>query len=138
MDMPGATERPQQRSSFIKTNYHPFLFALMTFSALAELGITAFLVSAGNEHNTWPSPRYHSLCVNNFHIENILKLLFHSSLILFLFNAAWTTLFSTAYMLWISYGASHILASVASSVIWLLATTVLWVCLSSAGITQSV
>lgn len=50
------------------------------------------------------------------------------SLILFLFNAVWTTLFSTTYMLWVADGASHILANIASSVIWLLITTVLWVC----------
>lgn len=49
-------------------------------------------------------------------------------LIMFLFNAVWTTLFSTAYLLWIMDGAIHFLASVASSVIWLLLTSVLWVC----------
>lgn len=46
---------------FIKAHYHPFLFALMTLSAMAELGLTAFLISAGNENGTWPSPRYHAL-----------------------------------------------------------------------------
>jgi hypothetical protein len=35
----------------------------MTFSAMAELGLTAFLISAGNEDRTWPSARYHSLYV---------------------------------------------------------------------------
>ena len=49
-------------------------------------------------------------------------------LILFCFNAAWTTLFSTSYMLWYVDGASHLLANVASSVFWLFATSVLWVC----------
>lgn len=51
----------QQRPSFTKATYHPFLFAMITCSALAELGLTAFLVSAGNEHHTWPSSRYHAL-----------------------------------------------------------------------------
>ncbi|KAF9015223.1 hypothetical protein BDQ17DRAFT_1386000 [Cyathus striatus] len=94
--------------SFVKAHYHPALFALMTLSAMAELGLTAFLVSAGNEHKTWPSARYHSL------------------LILFLFNAAWTTLFSATYMLWFVDGSSHLLANIASSVAWLLVTAVLW------------
>ena len=48
-------------------------------------------------------------------------------LIMFCFNAAWTTLFSTTYMLWYVDGASHFLANVASSVFWLLATSALWV-----------
>jgi len=95
--------------SFVKAHYHPFLFALMTLSSLAELGLTAFLISAGNEHHTWPTAKYHSL------------------LILFLFNAVWTIVFSLAYTLWILDGAAHLLASIASSVIWLLITTVLWV-----------
>jgi len=37
-------------------------------------------------------------------------------------------LFSTAYMLWTVDGASHLLANIASSVVWLLVTSVLWVC----------
>ncbi|KDR85016.1 hypothetical protein GALMADRAFT_51847 [Galerina marginata CBS 339.88] len=93
---------------FLEAHYHPFLFAMMTLSGMAELGLTSFLISAGNENGTWPSPRYHSL------------------LIMFCFNAAWTTLFSTTYMLWYVDGASHFLANVASSVIWLLVTSALW------------
>jgi hypothetical protein len=49
--------------SYIKAHYHPFLFALMSTCALAELGLTAFLIEAGNENHTWPRPRYHSLYV---------------------------------------------------------------------------
>ncbi|KAF5312380.1 hypothetical protein D9619_003195 [Psilocybe cf. subviscida] len=94
--------------SYLKPRYYPFLFLLMTLCAMAELGLTAFLISAGNEHGTWPSPRYHSL------------------LILFCFNAAWTTLFGLTYLLFYVDGSSHILANVASSVAWLLVTTVLW------------
>lgn len=48
---------------------------------------------------------------------------------MFCFNSAWTTLFSTTYMLWYVDGASHFLANVASSVFWLMATSALWVCL---------
>jgi len=48
-------------SSFSKANYHPFLFSLTTCAALAELGLTAYLVTMGNESETWPSKRYHSL-----------------------------------------------------------------------------
>lgn len=47
--------------SLMKGHFHPVLFALMTFSAMAELGLTAFLVSSGNERDTWPSKRYHAL-----------------------------------------------------------------------------
>jgi len=110
--MPGSSDvqpspRPQQKT-FIKAHYHPFLFLLMSLCAVAELGLTAFLISAGNQSHTWPRPRYHSL------------------LILFLFNSAWTTLFCTAYIMWTVDGASHFLASIASSVIWLLITSMLW------------
>jgi len=100
--------RRQGKMPFLETHCHPFLFAMMTLSAMAELGLTSFLISAGNENGTWPSPRYHTL------------------LIMFCFNAGWTTLFSTTYMLWYVDGASHFLANVASSVFWLLATSVLW------------
>jgi len=93
---------------YIQTHYHPFLFVLITICAMAELGLTAFLISAGNENHSWPSSRYHSL------------------LILFEFNAVWTTMFGTAYLLWIVDGAVHLLASIASSIIWLIITTVLW------------
>ncbi|EKM83859.1 hypothetical protein AGABI1DRAFT_96821 [Agaricus bisporus var. burnettii JB137-S8] len=94
--------------SFVKAHYHPFLFALIMLSAMAELGLTSFLIGAGNENGTWPSERYHSM------------------LIMFEFNAIWTTLFSAAYMLWMVGGGSQFLASVASSIIWLLITTILW------------
>jgi len=102
------TRRNRRKMPFLEAHYHPFLFTMMTLSAMAELGLTSFLISAGNENGTWPSPRYHAL------------------LIMFCFNAAWTILFSTIYMLWYVDGASHFLANVASSVFWLLATSALW------------
>lgn len=40
--------------------------------------------------------------------------------------AAWTVLFAGAYVLWALDGGVHLLANVASSVIWLLLTSVLW------------
>jgi len=80
----------------------------MALVAMAELAMTAFLINEVNEQNHWPTPGYRSL------------------LIFFCFNAAWTTLFATAYVLWIIDGAVHILASIASSVMWLLVTTLLW------------
>ncbi|KAF7306948.1 hypothetical protein MIND_00487600 [Mycena indigotica] len=72
------------------------------------MGLTAFLVNAGNAHGTWPTPRYHSL------------------LLLLLFCAAWTVFFSSAYILWLADNKQHILANVASSIIWLGVTLVLW------------
>ena len=56
--------KARQRSSHpVCAQRHPFLFTLMTLTAAAELGLTAFLISAGNEIQTWSSPGYHSLCV---------------------------------------------------------------------------
>lgn len=55
--------RLRQRRSVIRANYHPILFTLMALTAAAELGLTAFLISAGNEVQTWASPNYHSLSV---------------------------------------------------------------------------
>ena len=59
------TQRTQRRNwrkmPFLEAHYHPFLFTLMTLSATAELGLTSFLISAGNENGTWPNPRYHAL-----------------------------------------------------------------------------
>jgi hypothetical protein len=49
--------------SYMKAHYHPFLFALMSTCAMAEVGLTAFLIEAGNENHSWPSARYHSLYV---------------------------------------------------------------------------
>ncbi|KAJ7103505.1 hypothetical protein B0H15DRAFT_216576 [Mycena belliarum] len=106
--------RPNLRSnpagmSFVQAHYHPFLFTMMLLSGTAELGLTAFLVNAGNTNGTWPSPRYHAL------------------LLFILFNATWTVLFATAYMLWLLDSAKHVLANIASSIFWLSATVVLWV-----------
>ncbi|KAI0669915.1 hypothetical protein C8Q78DRAFT_153769 [Trametes maxima] len=116
----------RQRRMAIRGNYHPFLFTLMTLTAAAELGLTAFLISAGNEAQTWASPRYHSLSVPRRskcrpHLTES-----KPSLILMCFSSAWTLLFSGAYVLWIVDGAVHLLAQVASSVVWLLLTAVLW------------
>ncbi|KAJ3837436.1 hypothetical protein F5878DRAFT_652578 [Lentinula raphanica] len=95
-------------STNVQGHFHPFLFTVMTLCAAAELGLTAFLISAGNANGTWPSARYHAL------------------LIMFAFNSSWTLLFSTAYMLYLFDGATHFLANVASSVIWILLTSALW------------
>ncbi|KAI0051684.1 UPF0103-domain-containing protein [Auriscalpium vulgare] len=48
-------------SAYMQAHYHPILFALIMFSAMAELGLTAFLISVGNDEHYWPSARYHSL-----------------------------------------------------------------------------
>ncbi len=42
-------------------------------------------------------------------------------------------MFSIAYLLWFFDGASHFLANIASSVVWLLATAILWVGLFDFG-----
>jgi len=51
----------RRRMSHIRARYHPFLFAMMALSATAELGLSAFLVSAGNEQGTWSNARYRAL-----------------------------------------------------------------------------
>ena len=119
----------RQRRSAMRANYHPFLFTLMTLTAAAELGLTAFLISAGNESGHWTSPSYHSLSVPRPSRcrQRLTESHLHNSLILLCFSSAWTLLFSTAYVLWIFDGAVHLLAQVASSAIWLLLTSVLWV-----------
>ncbi|KAL5495251.1 hypothetical protein ACEPAI_714 [Sanghuangporus weigelae] len=96
------------RKASQSVRYHPFFFLLMALVAMAELGLTSFLINAGNESDTWPSSRYHKL------------------LILFCFNAVWTTLFSTSYVVWVIDGSVHLLAGVASSVAWLFLNSVLW------------
>ncbi|KAF7288572.1 hypothetical protein HMN09_01386300 [Mycena chlorophos] len=85
--------------------YHPFLFALITLVAMAELGLSAYWVHL-IQHE--PSSRFKSL------------------IILFLFDSCWTVLFGAAYCLWIFDGAMHELASIGSSSIWLAITAILW------------
>lgn len=89
--------------------YHPVLFFLIAAVAAAELGLTAYLVhDYENRESGYPSSRYRSL------------------IIFILFDACWTVLFGLAYLLFIVGGALHILASIASSAIWLIITAVLW------------
>lgn len=71
--------------------YHPILFFLIAAIAIAELGLTASLIS-GYESTGYPSSRYRSV------------------IILLLFDAIWTTLFGLAYLFFIVGGALHILA----------------------------
>jgi len=99
----------QRRSRWhrqMRSQTHPFLFMLITLTAAAELGLTAFLISAGNEIQS--NGTYRSL------------------LILLSFESAWTLLFAAAYMIWVVDGGAQLLANVASSVIWLLLTAILW------------
>ncbi|KAJ7092758.1 hypothetical protein C8R44DRAFT_646760 [Mycena epipterygia] len=100
--------------SFVQAHYHPFLFTMMILAGVAELGLTAFLVNAGNTHGTWPSSRYHSM---------LLFMLFNAR---FTVQAIWTVVFAVAYMLWLLDGARHLLANIASSIFWLSVTVVLW------------
>ncbi|KAI0348026.1 hypothetical protein BDW22DRAFT_1350163 [Trametopsis cervina] len=95
--------RPQLRAQT-----HPFLFTLMMLTAAAELGLTAFLIGAGNEIRTWSKGGYRSL------------------LILLCFESVWTLLFAVSYMIWVIGGGARILAEVASSILWLLLTAILW------------
>ncbi|KZS98556.1 hypothetical protein SISNIDRAFT_147760 [Sistotremastrum niveocremeum HHB9708] len=88
--------------------YHTHLFTLIALVAMAEMGLTSFLINRGNLHDTWFSARYHHL------------------LILALFNSVWTTIFAWTYVIWILNGAMHLFASIAGSALWLLITAILW------------
>ncbi|EAU93007.1 hypothetical protein CC1G_06727 [Coprinopsis cinerea okayama7 len=80
----------------------------MALLAMAELGLSAYLINEGNEHNSFPSERYQAIIIS------------------ICFMASWTTLFATTYMLWFFDRAGHLLANVASSVAWLLVTFAMW------------
>jgi len=108
MTLRSPTKTGMPSMTYIKVHYHPFLFALMALCAIAQSALTAFLIDRGNEDHSWPTPRYHHL------------------LIFSLFNAIWTMVFASAYVTWIIDGAGHLLASIASSIIWLIITTILW------------
>ena len=56
--MASAKYRRPRRTAQPCGQRHPFLFTLMTLTAAAELGLTAFLIGAGSEGNT---SRYRSL-----------------------------------------------------------------------------
>lgn len=47
----------------VEAQYHPLLFATITLCAMAELGLTAFLINAGIETKSFWSERYHALWV---------------------------------------------------------------------------
>jgi len=38
---------------------------------MAELGLTAFLISAGLENHNWPGPRDRSLCVPQIKVASL-------------------------------------------------------------------
>ncbi|TFK30467.1 hypothetical protein FA15DRAFT_9720 [Coprinopsis marcescibilis] len=94
--------------SLVEVQYHPLLFSTMALLAMTELGLTAYLINAGNEHNSFPSEKYQAL------------------LITYCFAASWTTLFSATYIIWFFDKSGHLLANIASSVAWLLASAILW------------
>jgi len=92
--------------------YHPFMFLLIALVAIAELGLTAYLVSQYKK-NGYPAGEKGAGR-------------FKSLIILFLFNAAWTTFFAVGYVLMILGGSLHIIASIAGSALWLIITAILW------------
>jgi len=48
----------------LKARYHPYLFMLITLCALAELGLTAYLINVGNQIG-FAEASYHSLLVDS-------------------------------------------------------------------------
>jgi len=87
---------------------HQGLFTLIALVAIAELILTAFLFAKENETHNFPNHKFQSL------------------LIFYIVNAAWSTFFGCAYAYWIIRQSLHFLASVATSVWWLLLTAILW------------
>ena len=114
-------------STKLSTQYHPFLFLLLMLCAMAELGLGVFMIVTGYEHEYWPSSRYKALWVNHYFGIRGERLTTSTRLILFLFDAAWTIFFSSAYLLYCLEGGRRLLADIASSVVWLMMTTTLWV-----------
>ncbi|KAI0271371.1 hypothetical protein BC834DRAFT_859169 [Gloeopeniophorella convolvens] len=86
-----------------QTRPYPILFALAVAFAAGELGLTAFLLAGGGT-----GPWYDVL------------------LILLLFDAIWTVLFSSTYVLWSTHGGLHLLADLTSSIFWIFAAAFCW------------
>lgn len=89
-----------------------FMYSLLTLIAIAEIGVTAFLI----DHFTrtgYPSSRYRSLTI------------------FLLFNAVWTTLFGILYIAFVAAGRLKHLARLTASLGWLSITTLLWLIAAS-------
>ncbi|KAF9652038.1 hypothetical protein BDM02DRAFT_3153982 [Thelephora ganbajun] len=100
----------------VKARYHPYLFLFITLCAMAELGLTSYLINLGNQIG-FTEARYHSL-------PRIISI--NPDRAIYLLSQVWTIIFGAAYTIWIVNGDLHLLASMASSFIWLLVTSVLW------------
>ncbi|KAF8499309.1 hypothetical protein JB92DRAFT_2982481 [Gautieria morchelliformis] len=87
---------------------HQSLFTVIALTAIAELSLTAFLLSKGNDSQTFESQKFHDL------------------LIYTLVVSVWTIFFGIMYAYWIISQALHFLASVATSLWWLCLTSLLW------------
>jgi len=48
----------------LKARYHPYLFLLITLCAMAELGLTSYLINVGNQIG-YAEASYHSLSVDS-------------------------------------------------------------------------
>lgn len=127
----------------LKARYHPYLFLFITLCAMAELGLTSYLINLGNQIG-FAQASYHSLLVNPPLFTFLcltcpplqfdpIPLQFGQSQTIFSGGGSftsiqvWSIVFGAAYTTWILNGDLHLLASMASSFIWLLVTTVLWV-----------
>ncbi|KAG8912434.1 hypothetical protein FRC02_005995 [Tulasnella sp. 418] len=92
----------------------PLLFILLALVGAAELGLVAYLINTYND-NGYPDGRggYDS---NDF--KHRIRYL--------LFCAVWTTFFGLGYLFFILMGSFFLLASIASSALWLLMTIIFW------------
>jgi preprotein translocase subunit SecG len=89
-----------------------FMYSILTIFALAEIGVTAYLI----DHFTkvgYPSSRYRSLTI------------------FLLFNACWTAFFGLAYIIFVAAGVLKRLARLTASLAWLTITLILWVIAAS-------
>jgi len=88
------------------------MYSLLTLVALAEVGVTAYLV----DHFTrtgYPTSRYRSLTI------------------FLLFNACWTAFFGLAYIIFVAAGKLKGLARLTASLAWLTITALLWLIAAS-------
>ncbi|KAG9005475.1 hypothetical protein FRB90_010390 [Tulasnella sp. 427] len=87
--------------------YHPILFGLITATAIALIGLTAW--------------QHHQLSKYSYGGSGLTR-----RLDFLIFLACWTTLFGAAYIIFAHTGRFGRLASHASHVFWLLITWIMW------------
>jgi hypothetical protein len=106
---------------------YPVLFTLAVSSSAVQLCLTAYLIVAGSRTNQWRAASYHSLFVVSTLFLYLASDQLSCRLILFLFDAIWTILFPSTYVLCFTRGSLHLLANIFGSIFWIFAAAIVWV-----------